>query len=258
MFDRMRHSRRAAATKALTAAATFAAEPRARWYHLSAYSPVIAPPPAMPGRTTLFDRSFRVAVLTGAIGLLATACSDSPMAPVQVSSATVAQADAASQFNGNSFWSMANAIKKTRVTVLTRRSPLRRDYLVSSDIGAAGGTLTIDEAGVVITFPRNAVSRTTRITMRALAGRTVAYEFEPHGLTFDVKPTIEQDLDKTNWYQIFRGGVEGAYFADPSSLNDAADEADADEFFVTTTKGEKTLSFTIPHFSGYLVSSARF
>ncbi len=93
--------------------------------------------------------------------------------------------------------------------------------------------------------------------MRALAGRTVAYEFEPHGLTFAVKPSIEQDLDKTNWYQVFKGGVEGVYFADPTSLDQDMGEADADEFFITTTKGDKTLSFSVPHFSGYLVSSAR-
>lgn len=203
---------------------------------------------------THFNRVARL-VAFAATGLLASACADNvgPLAPAQVPS-TALQSSQASQSLGG----LVSMSRKTRVKVLTRRVALSRDYLVSGEIGADGGSLEIAEAGVVITFPQNALSTRTRITMRALAGRTVAYEFEPHGLTFSVKPMIEQDLDKTNWKQVLsKGNVEGVYFADPSSLNRDLDEADADEFFVTTTKGEKTLSFTVPHFSGYLVSSAR-
>jgi hypothetical protein len=206
---------------------------------------------------TRFYRTGRLVALA-ASGLIASACADSvgPLAPPQAAPTIVTQA-AQDQANGGLLSGLVNLRKKPRVSVLTRRSPLKRDYVVSADIGPAGGSLQIDDAGVSITFPKNAVSVKTRITMRALAGRTVAYEFEPHGLTFVVKPIIEQDLDKTNWYQVFKGGVEGVYFADPASLDQTLGEADADEFFLTTTKGDKILSFSVPHFSGYLVSSAR-
>lgn len=207
---------------------------------------------------TRFHRSGRLAVLA-ASGWFASACADTvgPTAPAQVAPTVAVQASQASQYNGNPLSALTNTIHRTRVTVLTRRSALNRDYLVAGNIGRAGGSLRIEEAGVTITFPRNAVSPKTRITMRALAGRAVAYEFEPHGLDFAVSPTIEQDLDKTNWWHVVRGNVEGAYFADPASLDRELAEADADQFFVTRAEGEKTLSFSIPHFSGYLVSSGR-
>lgn len=211
---------------------------------------------------TRFHRSGRLVVLA-ASGWFVSACTDNigPTAPAQVASAVADQvaqaslASPASQGNGNASSAQSNG--KTRVSVLTRRSDLKRDYLVAGDIGPAGGSLRIAEAGVTISFPPNAVSQKTRITMRALAGKAVAYEFEPHGLNFAVRPTIEQDLEKTNWKQVVKGNVEGVYFADPASLDRQLSEADADEFFLISTKGEETLSFSVPHFSGYLVSSGR-
>ncbi len=200
---------------------------------------------------TRLYRSSRLAILA-ATGWLATACADSvgPLAPAHAVSVAADQAAQASL-------SRSRINNKTRVRVLTRRDALDQDYLASAHIGSAGGSIEIDKAGVTITFPRHAVAQETRITVRALAGNAVAYEFEPHGLTFAVKPTIEQDLDKTNWKQVINANLEGVYFADPTSLNRSLGEADADEMFVATTKGDRTLSFSIAHFSGYLVSSAR-
>jgi hypothetical protein len=211
---------------------------------------------------TRFYRSGRLAVLA-ASGWLVSACADSvgPKAPLQVASSVAAQASEAAQaaiLRGNTVSTLTTSlITTTHVNVLTRRQALASDYSVSGNIGPAGGSLTIAAAGVTITFPPNAVSATTFITMRALSGRTVAYEFAPHGLNFGAKPTIKQDLTNINWTNVLRGALQGAYYSDQASLNRDLAVADAAEFFLTNTPDERTLTFAIPHFSGYLVSSGR-
>src|SRR4051794_37268543 len=66
-------------------------------------------------------------------------------------------------------------------SVVQRVVPLQQDYVASTTIGAAGGTLRIPEAGLTVTFPAGAVSAPVTVRATALAGSSVAYRFEPHG-----------------------------------------------------------------------------
>ena len=69
---------------------------------------------------------------------------------------------------------------------VTRAVPLKNDITVKAVIGSKGGTLTIPDAGLTLVVPAGAVKSNTTFTATAIAGRLVAYEFEPHGTTFAV------------------------------------------------------------------------
>jgi len=143
------------------------------------------------------------------------------------------------------------------VDVLQRGAPLARDYTAAATIGEAGGTIRIPEAGFSITFPAGAVHEPVEIRATALAGRNVAYRFEPHGLVFDREPVITQDLRLTQAVTRLLGlQLEGGYFTDESLL------AGGTGVVLETRPAQLDLlrmrmSFGIQHFSGYLASSGR-
>ena len=147
------------------------------------------------------------------------------------------------------------------VLALPRGEALDHDISTTGTIGAAGGTLAIQEAGITVFFPRGALGARTRITLTAKAGSAVAYEFEPHGLTFDVPVRVEQELA----YADVSGGrlarLQAGYY--PQTL---------DAIFVNPTKllarvselrdaalddgvNPRVATFYISHFSGYIMSS---
>src|SRR5436309_274804 len=70
------------------------------------------------------------------------------------------------------------------VTVLQRSTPLANSITASKTIGVLGGTLSLPGAGLVVVVPPGAVLQATTISVTALAGSNVAYEFSPHGTTF--------------------------------------------------------------------------
>lgn len=139
---------------------------------------------------------------------------------------------------------------------VTRAAALDRDIAVSTVIGKKGGTLSIPEAGLTLVVPAGAVSADTKFTATALAGKIVAYEFEPHGTTFAVPLQFTQDLRKTSLLAALTAPLlDGAYFTDEGKLNQASGTAFVSELRSATVnllKGQA--SFPINHFSGYLVS----
>jgi len=143
------------------------------------------------------------------------------------------------------------------VNVLQRGAPLGREVTAAATIGEAGGTIRIPEAGFSITFPAGAVHEPVEIRATALAGRNVAYRFEPHGLVFDREPVITQDLGAVGALSRLLGlQVEGGYFTDESLL------AGGTGVVLETRPAQMDLlrmrmSFGIKHFSGYLASSGR-
>ena len=81
------------------------------------------------------------------------------------------------------------------IVALRSYHPLKKPMSVSKRIGPRGGVIEIDKLDVGIYFPRGALSEGTRITVKALAGSVVGFEFAPHGLTFDVPVEIRIDED---------------------------------------------------------------
>ncbi|MEO6445544.1 MAG: hypothetical protein ABIZ91_19925 [Gemmatimonadaceae bacterium] len=144
------------------------------------------------------------------------------------------------------------------VDVLQRLTPITGNVTVSMTLGQLGGQIKLPEAGLSVEVPEGAFnSRTLTITVTALAGTNVAYEFEPHGIVFQKPLRVTQSLKGTNLYKLAStAGVEAAYYADPMQV--VTGKAKVNEFRpsrvdVTNSK----LEYTVGHFSGYLVSSGR-
>lgn len=147
--------------------------------------------------------------------------------------------------------------------VLKRLTPLDSDISVSAVIGPDGGSIRINEAGGKIDIPAGALSEPTLITMTALAGPNVAYEFQPHGITFAQPVKIQQDL-RTTWASVYPqllGTAHGGYFdrsldstwVDPGKLFTVVKEH---ELGYPESNGTQ-LKFFVGHFSGYIVVCGR-
>lgn len=141
------------------------------------------------------------------------------------------------------------------VGLLKRTEPLRETLAASAVIGPRGGRLHIPAAGVHVEFSRGAVTVPTRITVTALRGDNVAYQFEPHGLVFNAPVTISQSLRGTAaWKTSLAEELHGAYFdrliVDPSETFARSLEKRAGKL----RDSKNRLEFSIEHFSGYMVS----
>jgi len=141
--------------------------------------------------------------------------------------------------------------------VVQRTVPLAHDYAASATIGTAGGTIRIPDAGFTITFPAGAVSAPVAVTATALAGSSVAYRLEPHGLVFQKEPTIAQDLSLTGVAnQLLTAHLAGGYVPDESTLSGGT-------AVVTETRPATLdllrlrMTFTVGHFSAYAATQSR-
>ena len=139
---------------------------------------------------------------------------------------------------------------------VTRNTPLAADISVSAVIGKAGGTISIPDAGLTLVVPPGAVTSNTKFTATALAGRLVAYEFEPHGTKFAVPLQFTQDLRKVSLLGALTSPLmDGAYFTDEDKLNQTLGIAAVTELLPATVDLLRLrVGFPINHFSGYLVS----
>lgn len=139
---------------------------------------------------------------------------------------------------------------------VTRAAPLAKDISVSAVIGKKGGTITIPEAGLTLVVPPNAVSSDTKFTATALAGRIVAYDFQPHGAKFATPLKFTQDLRKTSLLTALTAPLlQGSYFADENQLNQLLGIAVVNELLPATVDVLRfRVGFDIRHFSGYLIS----
>ena len=146
------------------------------------------------------------------------------------------------------------ASPSSKVYVLRRRAPLDSDITVTATVGYAGGTLSIPAAGLTVTIPTGALIFNTKISVTALHGKFVAYQFGPHGQFFLKRITVEQSL--TDTYSVNNAPqYRGAYFnSDPSSWQDLL--VSVLELITTTVDFNANVAqFGVIHFSGYLMSS---
>jgi ZU5 domain. len=148
---------------------------------------------------------------------------------------------------------VTSAVGLTSVRNLQRDVPLAAPITVSQTIGVAGGILSIPEAGVNVVVPPGAVSAPTDFSMTARAGTTVAYDFEPHGITFTAPLSFTQDLRGTNAPLLSLGSLRLAYYSDPSLLGATTSLVSE---LIRGVGSVLSRSFTAPirHFSGYMVT----
>jgi hypothetical protein len=143
-------------------------------------------------------------------------------------------------------------IAPTTVTPLKRTTPLATPVSASAYLGPLGGTISVPGTGLTVVVPPLALSSRQIITVTALAGSDVAYEFAPHGLKFPVPLVATQKLSSTD---------AGTGLIDPKLLfvgyfSDATQDNLVSELLnVSISAG--TAVFPIWHFSGYIVASGR-
>lgn len=147
-------------------------------------------------------------------------------------------------------------VETTLTTVnVVARSPLSlvASATVKKTIGSAGGVIEFPGYGLRFTVPPGALDEDVEISIRALPGGVVAYEFAPHGLQFKVPATFEQDLRfgiVLPWQKL-----GGGYFKDDRQVDAQSKSAEIDES-LKAYRSNGWLSFPVKHFSGYLVSCA--
>jgi hypothetical protein len=136
---------------------------------------------------------------------------------------------------------------------LKRNTPLAAPITVVKTIGALGGSLGIPEAGVVVVVPAGAVSGPTNFSMTARAGSVVAYDFEPHGITFARPLVFTQSLRGTNAPLLSLRSMRLGYYADSSLLGETTSLVSE---LISGVGSIFSGTFTAPirHFSGYMVT----
>ena len=205
--------------------------------------------------TTLRSKRTRVLRTVGALaaaatlGLAAACSSDSVTSP---------------QMHRNSDGSLSGLLSSAASTLINEKGLLRDAPLAVAITRSAvitqkdGGSIKIDETGFELRIPKGAIPvASMTITVTALPGGMVAYDFQPHGTKFLLPLSIRQDLGGSSWDHLgFQGVVTGGYFKDVSQLNTDLGTATVDETFPVTI-GSSRASFNITHFSGYMVATGR-
>ncbi|MGZ8412746.1 MAG: hypothetical protein ACXWZS_03395 [Gemmatirosa sp.] len=144
----------------------------------------------------------------------------------------------------------AAATKTWSVVGLRRAHPLRTDLTVTRVIGPRGGRLDHEAAGFTLEVPAGAVATPTTFRVTALAGEMVAYDFGPDGSVFPKALRATQDLRNTSAPRLPRNvsftlgqiGADGKLLAAPTQ-----------EVTGTVDRTGRSVSFGIPHFSGWIV-----
>jgi hypothetical protein len=147
---------------------------------------------------------------------------------------------------------------------LLRTVPLSAPVVVVKTLPSGGGGITVPGTDFQLQVPNGAFTGTSmKFTITALAGNVVAYDFQPHGYKFLKPLKFVQQLGHTNWKDLklpdgFQPDWNGAYFADQSQIDLLTGTAVVNELLPANVNiSGATLTFPIPHFSGYMVSSGR-
>ncbi len=137
---------------------------------------------------------------------------------------------------------------------LSRTSPLTNELRASARFTSKGGTLTIKELGVTLTVPKGAIPRDTMtITMTALPGAMVVYEFAPHGTVFRTPLILSHKLKGTK-YDPTKDGRFGGHFTDRSKVDNLKRLVRITEA-MSPFIANGSFNFNIGHFSGWMVST---
>jgi hypothetical protein len=193
-------------------------------------------------------RTLSAAIAVAAVSLVSSSCGDAT-APASRTDAPSALLGLPSGIGGG-----VATLVDTTLNTLQFAVPLATDISRSATIGPEGGTIEIPETGFRLDIPKNALYAPTLITVTAVQGSTVAYEFEPHGLTLNKRLVVTQSLGPTSIVSNLLGqSFTGAYFTSRDDIH-LDGTAFVHELEPTSTDLlSLQLRFSIGHFSGYLV-----
>jgi hypothetical protein len=135
----------------------------------------------------------------------------------------------------------------TTITPLKRVTPLAAPISKSVTVGLLGGAINIPGAGFSMIIPPLAVAPGTKITVTALAGSNVAYEFAPHGLHFLLPLIATQNLHNMQNPSHSLLGLHLGYFPDSNHVTTITELLN-----VNVNLLGLSATSTIWHFSGYI------
>ena len=185
--------------------------------------------------------TLRAVAVVGAVAFFTACQSDAPSDPKPVRRAPEAPS------------ALLLSSPKT-VNVLQRTTPLANPVTASATVGIFGGVLALPSAGLTVIIPPMAVTRTTTLSVTALPGSNVAYEFSPHGTTFGVPLIATQSLNGTNTSGLNIGLFFAGYYQSPADLGSGV--ATITEILnAGVSLPLQTVTFGIRHFSGYIVAT---
>ena len=193
-------------------------------------------------------RTLSAAIALAAVSLVSSSCNDAT-APASRTAAPDALLGLPSGLGGG-----VSTLVDTTVSTLQFAVPLLSDISRSATVGPEGGTIEIPETGFRLDIPKNALAAPTLITVTAVQGSTVAYEFEPHGLTLNKRLVVTQSLGLTSLVSTLLGhSFTGAYFTSRDDLHTDGTAAIHELEPTSTDLFSLQARFSIGHFSGYLV-----
>jgi hypothetical protein len=193
-------------------------------------------------------RTLSAAIALAAVSIVSSSCGDAT-APASRADAPNALLGLPSGLGGG-----VGTVVDTTLGTLQFAVPLLSDISRSATIGPDGGTIEIPETGFRLDIPKNAVAAPTVITVTAVQGSAVAYEFEPQGIALNKRLIVTQSLSPTSIVSNLVGqSFTGAYFTSRDDIH-LDGTAFVHELEPTTTDLlSLQLRFSIGHFSGYLV-----
>jgi len=131
---------------------------------------------------------------------------------------------------------------------------------VSKTIDASGGTISIPQTGLTVSFPRGALESALKITITADKDY-VAYKFDPAGTQFLKDVTVTQALDNTTVFgEPLRTQLYAAYIADDNlklsgTLPVLEIEPSTTIFSALNPLLPQAQVWVIRHFSRYMLAS---
>jgi hypothetical protein len=187
-----------------------------------------------------------IAALTGSIA----ACADAPSAPASLTP------------NGPHRATSITSLVPAQA--LLRTAPLAQTVVYTKTVPRSGGGISVPGTDFQLQIPNGAFAeKSITFTITAYAGSAVAYDFQPHGTVFLKPLKAVQQLGHTNWKSFnlpagYYPNWAGGYFADVSQLNLTTGSALINEFMPGGVNvGGATMTWDVPHFSGYMVSTGR-
>jgi hypothetical protein len=190
------------------------------------------------------SKRLTTALIALTLGAIAACGPDSTRAPVAPMDAGVQPASAPS---------MVRSTKaKGKLNGLQWQKALKADVSASAVIGPEGGVLALPATGLRLVVPAGAVSRPTSFRATALAGRLVAYDFEPAGSTFPVPLRVEQDLSFLDLRHTDASALVAGYFPSRADLDQQLLTGRVAEV-ISTAPSTSAVTFPVWHFSGYVV-----
>jgi hypothetical protein len=188
-------------------------------------------------------------IITAAAVLVTAACgTDSPVAP-QIEETDAPAVTVVPSMEGL----FAKQTSGTTVKVLQWKQELKQPITKSATVGPLGGIVGLPVVGYSLIVPPLALTKATKITITAIPGKAVAFEFAPHGLKFKLPVVFMLDLFSTQ--HKLGSPLMGGYFTGVDQIDPKKGTANVIEQITTKLTGT-LLIFPIKHFSGYLVSCA--